>query len=101
MLGHAHYFTDYRQIIIIEDKALKLKFGLFVSALGEIPYLSQSQIQPMQSLFKGGNHNPGIAIANIVQANAHNSMLTLVTPHSLWQKAVAQQPLQTGEAVVA
>ncbi len=101
MLGHAHFFTDYRQMIVIEDKALKLKFGLFVSALGEIPYLSPSQIQPMQSLFKGSSHNPGIAIANIVQINAHNSMLTLVTPHSLWQKAVAQQPLQAGEAVVA
>ncbi|MDP8568857.1 chemotaxis protein CheW [Methylophilus aquaticus] len=101
MLGHAHYFTDYRQMIVIEDKARNLKFGLFVSALGEIPYLSQSQIQPMHSLFKGGSHNPGIAIANIAQADAHHSMLTLVTAESLWQKAVARHAVQADALAVS
>jgi chemotaxis signal transduction protein len=85
MLGHPHYFTDYRQIVVIEDKANALKFGLFVSALGEIPYLSGSQIQAMNTFFKGASHNPGIAIANLAQ----NSMLTLVTAQSLWDKVLS------------
>lgn len=85
MLGHPHYFTDYRQIVVIEDKANSLKFGLFVSALGEIPYLSANQIQPMNTFFKGASHNPGIAIANLAQ----NSMLTLITAQSLWDKVLS------------
>lgn len=84
MLGHPHYFTDYRQIIVIEDQASSLKFGVFVSALGEIPYLSANQIQPMNTFFKGASHNPGIAIANLAQ----NSMLTLITASSLWEKVL-------------
>jgi chemotaxis signal transduction protein len=101
MLGHAHYFTDYRQIIIIEDPALKLKFAVYVSALGEIPYLSPAQIQPMHTLFKGTSHNPGIAIANISQANTHNSMLTLVTAESLWHKAISIPTTQAIPRAVA
>lgn len=85
MLGHPHYFTDYRQIVVIEDKENSLKFGLFVSALGEIPYLSGNQIQPMNTFFKGASHNPGIAIANLAQ----NSMLTLITAQSLWDKVLS------------
>lgn len=85
MLGHPHYFTDYRQIVVIEDQASSLKFGMFVSALGEIPYLSASQIQPMNTFFKGASNNPGIAIANLAQ----NSMLTLITASSLWEKVLS------------
>lgn len=97
MLGHAHYFTDYRQLVVIEDKATSLKFGVFVSALGEIPYLSPSQVQPMTGLFKGISHNPGVAIANIAQ----NSMLTLVTAQSLWHKAITvRTPVVTEQALV-
>ena len=95
MLGHPHYFTDYRQIVVIEDKATSLKFGLFVSALGEIPYLAPGQIQPMNALFKGVSHNPGIAIANIAQ----NSMLTLVTAQSLWSKALTAHNTRQTEQV--
>lgn len=91
MLGHPHYFTDYRQIVVIEDKANALKFGLFVSALGEIPYLSGAQIQAMNTFFKGASHNPGIAIANLAQ----NSMLTLVTAQSLWDKVLS---VRSGDA---
>lgn len=82
---HPHYFTDYRQIVVIEDQASSLKFGMFVSALGEIPYLSASQIQPMNTFFKGASNNPGIAIANLAQ----NSMLTLITASSLWEKVLS------------
>jgi chemotaxis signal transduction protein len=95
MLGHPHYSTEYRQIIVIEDKTSSLKFGVFVSALGEIPYLSPNQIQPLTSLFKGVSHNPGIAIANIAQ----NSMLTLVSPQSLWDKALTVRSLRQEEQV--
>ena len=85
MLGHPHYFTDYRQIVVIEDQASSLKFGVFVSALGEIPYLSANQIQPMSTFFRGASNNPGIAIANLAQ----NSMLTLITASSLWDKVLS------------
>lgn len=85
MLGHPHYFTDYRQIVVIEDQASSLKFGVFVSALGEIPYLSANQIQPMNTFFRGASNNPGIAIANLAQ----NSMLTLITASSLWDKVLS------------
>lgn len=85
MLGHPHYFTDYRQIVVIEDKAASLRFGIFVSALGEIPYLSANQIQPMNTFFKGISHNPGFAIANLAQS----SMLTLITAQSLWEKVLS------------
>jgi chemotaxis signal transduction protein len=97
MLGHADYSTDYRQIIVIEDKTTSLKFGVFVSALGEIPYLSPNQIQPLTSLFKGVSNNPGIAIANIAQ----NSMLTLVSAQSLWNKALTVRSLRQEEQVLA
>jgi chemotaxis signal transduction protein len=93
MLGHPHYFTDYRQVIVIEDKTTGLKFGIFVSALGEIPYLSPNQIQPMNALFKGVSHNPGVAIANIAQ----NSMLTLITADSVWNKAISVRTLHVEE----
>lgn len=96
MLGHPHYFTDYRQIIVIEDKAASLRFGLFVSALGEIPYLASTQIQPMTTFFRGASHNPGIAIANIAQ----NSMLTLTTAQSLWDKVLSVRS-QAAEQVYA
>lgn len=94
MLGNPGYQTDHRQIVVIQDKAHGLKFGVFVSALGEIPYLSPTQIQPMQSLFRGRSHNPGVAIANIGQGNDSPSMLTLVTALSLWEKAIAAKPAQ-------
>jgi chemotaxis signal transduction protein len=96
MLGHAHYSTDYRQIIVIEDKSSSLKFGVFVSALGEIPYLTPAQIQPMTALFRGVSHNPGIAIANIAQ----HSMLTLVTAQSMWNKALTVRTLRQEEQVL-
>jgi chemotaxis signal transduction protein len=96
MLGHAHYSTDYRQIIVIEDKSSSLKFGVFVSALGEIPYLTPGQIQPMTALFRGVSHNPGIAIANIAQ----HSMLTLVTAQSMWNKALTVRTLRHEEQVL-
>ncbi len=97
MLGHPHYFTDYRQIVVIEDKSASLKFGIFVSALGEIPYLSAQQIQPMNTFFKGASHNPGIAIANIAQ----NTMLTLITAQSLWEKVLnARAQPQAEQALV-
>lgn len=86
MLDNTDYQTDNRQIVVIHDKAAQLKFGVFVSALGEIPYLLPSQIQPMATFFKGKSHNPGIAIANLAQANPSQSMLTLVTPQSIWEK---------------
>ncbi len=88
MLGNADYQTEHRQMVVIHDKASNLKFGVFVSALGEIPYLMPTQIQPMATFFKGHSHNPGIAIANLAQANASQSMLTLVTPQSIWDKVV-------------
>lgn len=84
MLGHPHYFTDYRQIVVIEDKDHSLKFGVFVSALGEIPYLTTQQIQPMNTFFRGASNNPGVAIANLAQ----HSMLTLITASSLWEKVL-------------
>jgi chemotaxis signal transduction protein len=84
MLGHPHYFTDYRQIVVIEDKDQSLKFGVFVSALGEIPYLTSQQIQPMNTFFRGASNNPGVAIANLAQ----HSMLTLITASSLWEKVL-------------
>ena len=93
MLGHEHYSTDYRQIIVIEDKTTSLKFGVFVSALGEIPYLTPGQIQPMTALFRGVSHNPGIAIANIAQ----HSMLTLVTAQSMWNKVITVRTLRQEE----
>ncbi len=96
MLRHEHYFTDYRQIVVIEDKNTSLKFGLFVSALGEIPYLSPNQIQPMNALFKGVSHNPGVAVANIAQS----SMLTLVTAQSLWNKALTVRKAGQEEQVM-
>lgn len=96
MLGHPHYFTDYRQIIVIEDAAAGLKFGIFVSALGEIPYLSSAQIQPMQTFFKGASHNPGYAIANLAQ----QSMLTLISAQSLWDKVCQQRPQRQSEQAV-
>lgn len=97
MLGHSHYFTDYRQIVVIEDKASALKFGIFVSALGEIPYLSQHQIQPINTFFKGASNNPGVAIANLAQ----DSMLTLITAQSLWDKVLSvRSPKQTEQAMV-
>lgn len=97
MLGHPHYFTDDRQMIVIEDKANGLRFGMFVSALGEIPYLSSHQIQPMAGLFKGVSHNPGIAIASI----APDSMLTLVTAQSVWGKALETRSRLPAEQAVA
>lgn len=93
MLGHPHYFTDYRQIVVIEDKTASLKFGVFVSALGEIPYLSGQQIQPMNTFFKGQSHNPGVAIANMAQ----HSMLTLITAQSLWDKVLSVRSQQQAE----
>ncbi len=97
MLGHPHYFTDYRQIIVIEDKASALKFGIFVSALGEIPYLSPGQIQPMTTFFKGQSHNPGVAIANLAQ----HSMLTLITAQSLWDKVLTLRSQRQTEQALA
>lgn len=96
MLGHPHYFTDYRQIVVIEDKDHSLKFGVFVSALGEIPYLAANQIQPMNTFFKGASNNPGVAIANLAQ----HSMLTLITASSLWEKVLTGRP-QPAEQVYA
>ncbi len=96
MLGHAHYFTDYRQIVVIEDKAAALKFGVSVSALGEIPYLAPNQIQPMNTFFKGISNNPGIAIANLAQ----QSMLTLMNAQSLWEKVTIGQQRQTEQAML-
>lgn len=96
MLGHPHYFTDDRQIIVIEDAAAGLKFGIFVSALGEIPYLSSAQIQPMHTFFKGASHHPGYAIAKLAQ----QSMLTLVSAQSLWDKVLHTQPQRQSEQAV-
>lgn len=96
MLGHTHYYTDDKQIIVIEDSAAQRTFGVFVSALGEIPYLSASQIQPMHTFFKGARQHPGVAIANMAQ----QSMLTLITPQSLWDKVLQGQPQRQSEQAV-
>jgi len=81
---------------VIEDKAAALKFGVFVSALGEIPYLAPNQIQPMNTFFKGISNNPGIAIANLAQ----QSMLTLMNAQSLWEKVTIGQQRQTEQAML-
>lgn len=94
LLGFDTYDTNNRQIIVIEDKALQQKYGVLISALGEIPYIHESQIQPMFNLFNATSRNPAVGVVQIGDPVKKQNMLTVVTAKSIWEKAMRILPNQ-------
>ncbi len=71
--------TDKAQLIIMTCDEGNNKFGLLVSALGEIPTISKNQVEPLNIIF--GNETTYVAtgIAKIQTSDGKGKMLTVLS----------------------
>jgi len=75
----------HKQIIVLAETSSSPKFGIIVTALGEIPSIDPNTIESNDSLF--GNHSQSVAtgITSLYSADQKTLMLTIVAPEKIWR----------------
>ncbi|HWU35432.1 MAG TPA: chemotaxis protein CheW [Methylovorus sp.] len=80
-----HTAPENRQVIVIEATEDSPRFGILVSALGEIPSIVPSSIELIATIFSIGN-TPAEGVTRVKSDNGKDNLLIVLSTQSLWKK---------------
>lgn len=80
-----HSAPESRQIIVIEATEKTPRFGILVSALGEIPAIQPGSIELIATIFAAGN-TPAEGVTRVQSDNGQENLLIILSTNSLWHK---------------
>lgn len=75
-----------KQVIILADTKTSPKFGIMVTALGEIPSIDPNDIEAHENIFAKSNRSIATGITSMISSDNKKIMLTIVSPESIWFK---------------
>lgn len=75
-----------KQIIVFNETEDSPKFGILVTALGEIPSINPNNIEAHENIFASNSSSIATGITSVVSSEDKKLMLTIVSPESIWQK---------------
>lgn len=85
-----------QQIIVLKAAEQSPQFGILISALGEIPSIDPSKIEPNTNIFSSNSSRLSVGITTIVTDQSQTSMLTILSAESIWRKL---NPTKKSEAL--
>ena len=96
-----HTAPENRQVIVIEATDESPRFGILVSALGEIPSIVPSNIELIATIFSIGN-TPAEGVTRVKSDSGKDNLLIVLSTQSLWKKIYNyQQALENNVVQIA
>lgn len=78
---------DKQQIIVLNATDLSPRYGILVSALGEIPGIEPEKIEPIQNVFANRPQGSATGITRVQSSNGNSKILTLLSAENIWTSA--------------
>lgn len=82
----AHTANKSKQVIILNETETTPKFGILVTALGEIPSINPNEIEAHDNIFASTSSSMATGITSMMSSDDKKIMLTIVSPESIWCK---------------
>ncbi len=88
--------AKHQQVIVLAETQTSPKFGIIVTALGEIPSINPDAIEPNDNIFGSNSQSIASGITSMMSAEQKKLMLTIVATDKIWHMLNKQPTLAGG-----
>lgn len=82
--------SENMQMIVIQTDETALKLAILVNALGEIPPIDQTKIEPITNIFNNSKNNVVVGVTPVATNDGESKMLTVLSAENLLVRSNAQ-----------
>jgi chemotaxis signal transduction protein len=82
--------SENMQMIVIQANESAAKLAILVNALGEIPPIDQTKIEPITNIFNNSKNNVVVGVTPVATNDGESKMLTVLSAENLLVRSNAQ-----------